>query len=1353
MNPLDELIGNSRKMVGLRQQAHALLVRQGAARRLPPILIQGETGTGKGLLARVMHRAGLRASAPFVDLNCAAIPETLLEAELFGYERGAFTDARHAKPGLFQVARGGTLFLDEIGLLPRGLQAKLLTVVEDGNVRRLGATRSEPTDVSIITATNEPLLSAVLAGRFREDLYHRLAVVTLELPPLRDRSSDIDLLADRLLGHVCAEYGVPARELAEEARQALRGYRWPGNVRELGNVLERAVLMSDSRTLNARALDLPTGGAPPPSGAPRAPEPPDSVRQRLLDAFERTGGNISRTAALLGITRNTVRARIRTYGLRPPPTGDEPARATAAAGQAGELPQSSETGEMAAAPANDRMESLSPTSVHWARRRVTFLRAHVRAALETPSSVIARVLGALVDKVHSFGGQVNEVGRHGVVAVFGHQPAEDAPRRAATAALAMLKVVERERQSGALSADMSLEVGLHVERVTVTQIGGRSVIEQEAGARATAALDVLEPIGGDEVAVTDAAHGFFLRSFDVQPRPRPGPRSHRLLGRGDDRSPRATFIGRRPELGLLHGLLDRAMQGQGQIVTLVGEPGIGKSRLLREFALRAVDVVALEGHCASYGVHVPYFPVIEILQRVGGIEETDPIETVDAKMLAALRELGDDAVAAAPYLQLLLFPRTGGELGDRSPDAIRARTFEAIRQIILAQQRRRTLVLGIEDLQWIDQTSAELLAFLAPTISASRVLLVLTCRRGYRADWLGGSNATQLAVGPLSEPESRQLVESVLGVRPGAGALLARIVDRGDGNPLFLEELAHSVRDHDDEALPTVPNTLHDVVAARIEGLAERDGHVLDAAAVIGRQVPVALLQSVSGLSDDELRLSLGRLHSGEFLQATRFDTEAEYTFKHALTHEVAYANVPDDARAPLHARVLAALMRLTPETRERRPELLARHSAAAGHEREAIDHWFRAGQLAMKRSAHGDAVVHLGEALRLFAAQPDAAERAGHEVSMQLALATSLTAARGYAAPEIGHTLTRIRTLADQLADAAQELAVRFALWRFELSRADLRAAETLASQILGLVDPRDPVGRVGAHVAAGIDKFYLGEFSDALEHLQLALVSYDRQQSTSQILRYGQDMGIAAEGFLGWALAVVGQLDEATARADHVVKLAREIGHPFSLALALFLACEIYQERHDPAAVAPLSAELLTLGRDHSYKFFTAFGLMQSGWARVATNDVAAGLVMMREGADLFLSIGQRVGLAHRARLAEGLLAASDVEAALVVVADALERRRQTQEDAFVAPLLCARGDALERRGDPATARVVFREAVETAREQGAWLFALRAACHLARLDPSSLDVLAGVTRRFPDRVHSRELREARTLLGRES
>ena len=1347
MNPLSELVGESPKIVALRRQARALLARHQGARRLPPILIQGDTGTGKGLLARLIHRAGPRASAPFVALNCAAIPETLLEAELFGYERGAFTDARRSKPGLFQAAHGGTLFLDEIGLLPRGLQAKLLSVLEQDSVRRLGATKSEPTDVSIIAATNESLPSAVFEGRFREDLYHRLAVLTLELPPLRDRRGDIDLLADRLLAQVCAEYGMLSRALADDARDALRTYGWPGNVRELGNVIERAVLMSDATTITARVLGLPGDPSGHPAGQARAPATDDANRERLLDALERTGGNITRTAALLGLSRNTVRARMRSYGLRSPGAGDEPAPA---------LDATSETSDATAQRPGDRLEQPSPAGVRWEQRRITFLRARTLAALETPSSVITRVLDSLIEKVHSFGGQVNEVRRHGVVAIFGHEPVEDAPRRAATAALAMMKVLEGERRSGALPAEVSLAIAIHVERVTLARIGGRTVIEQEATGQATAALDELDPVASGEIAVSTAVHRFLLRSFEVQPRPHARTGGQRLLGRSGapGGAQPASFIGRRPEVGLLQGLLDQAMLGRGQIVTLVGEPGIGKSRLLHEFkqTVRAQGVVTREGHCASYGVHVPYFPVIEILQTVCAIEETDPIEMVDAKVLAALRPLGDAAVASAPYLQYLLLPRTGGALSDRSPDAIKARTFEAIQRLVLAQQERRTLLLAVEDLHWIDQTSAELLAFLATTISRARVLVVLTCRPGYRAEWLTASNATQLAIGPLSDPESRQLVESVLGARPAGDALLARILDRGEGNPLFLEELARSIREHHDEASPpAVPGTLHDVVAARIDALAEAGKHVLEVAAVIGREVPVSLLQEASGRPADELRVSLGRLQSGEFLSATRFGAEAEYAFKHALTHEVAYANVPEDARPLLHARVLTALLKLMPETRERRPETLAHHAAAAGRHDDAIDYWFRAGQLAIKRSAHGDAIVHLTEALRLLAAQPDAEKRAAQEVAMQLALATSLTAARGYAAPEVGHTLARIRALADGLGDAARELAVRWSLWRFEISRADFRAAERLAGQMLDLADHQDAVARVAVHVAAGVDKFYLGEFSRALEHLQQAVASYDPEQAPAQILRFGQDMGIAAVGFLGWARAVVGALDDAAARAQDVLRLARQIRHPFSLVFGLFLACEIHQERDDPSAVRPLAEELLALAREHSYRFFAAFGLMHSGWARLASGDVPGGLVMMQEGADLFRAIGQRVGLAHRARLAEGRLAAGEVDAALAVIADALEQARETEEHAFVAVHLRLRGEALRLGGDPAGAELALREAVEMARGQGAWLFALRAACSLARLDARTLDVLEAITRHFPDTLDSSDLRAGWALLGR--
>ena len=234
MDELGELLGESRAIEMVREKLRRLLERQRAGQRLPPVLIQGDTGTGKGLVARLLHRHGVRSRGPFVDVNCAAIPETLLEAELFGFERGAFTDARRAKPGLFQAAHGGVLFLDEIALLPESLQAKLLTAIEERAVRRLGSTRSEPADVWLISATNADLRAAVRARRFREDLYHRLAVLTLDLPPLRARGHDVLLLAERFLARACAEYGLSPKRLDAEARARLLAYEWPGNIRELG---------------------------------------------------------------------------------------------------------------------------------------------------------------------------------------------------------------------------------------------------------------------------------------------------------------------------------------------------------------------------------------------------------------------------------------------------------------------------------------------------------------------------------------------------------------------------------------------------------------------------------------------------------------------------------------------------------------------------------------------------------------------------------------------------------------------------------------------------------------------------------------------------------------------------------------------------------------------------------------------------------------------------------------------------------------------------------------------------------------------------------------------------------------
>ena len=268
------------------------------------VLIGGETGTGKELLARAIHYAGPRADQPFVEINCAAIPATLLESELFGHEKGAFTGAIAAKPGLFELAHGGTLFLDEIGALPLELQPKLLRVLESRTVRRIGGNASRRMDVRVIGATHVDLGSASRRGEFREDLYFRLNVVTLTLPPLREREGDVELLAETFIQRIATAYTLPVPALTPELRAVLRAYPWPGNIRELRNAVERALVLSPRGALRAEELVPPPETARDVRGTLPFPVPLDMlVRSAARAMLELTSGNKSEAARRLGISR------------------------------------------------------------------------------------------------------------------------------------------------------------------------------------------------------------------------------------------------------------------------------------------------------------------------------------------------------------------------------------------------------------------------------------------------------------------------------------------------------------------------------------------------------------------------------------------------------------------------------------------------------------------------------------------------------------------------------------------------------------------------------------------------------------------------------------------------------------------------------------------------------------------------------------------------------------------------------------------------------------------------------------------------------------------------------------------
>jgi transcriptional regulator with PAS, ATPase and Fis domain len=315
---LENIVGESRAMTGIKA-----LIRRIARSETTTVLLLGESGTGKDMMARAVHYESNRVDRPFVNITCTALPETLLESELFGYEKGAFTDARVQKKGLFEVATGGTVFLDEIADMRPSLQSKLLRVLEEKAFKRIGGTDDVTVDVRVIAATNRDIDDAMRTGRFREDLYYRLSTVPIQIPPLRERSDDIPLLATHFLRQYNHEFHQSYRDFTPDAMRKLLSYAWPGNVRELRNVIERAALLGTGETILADDIVLGRSTLRRPAQETEhlaiLPDQgcklEDVERDLVCQALDRTRGNRTQAAELLGLTRDQIRYKIEKYQL------------------------------------------------------------------------------------------------------------------------------------------------------------------------------------------------------------------------------------------------------------------------------------------------------------------------------------------------------------------------------------------------------------------------------------------------------------------------------------------------------------------------------------------------------------------------------------------------------------------------------------------------------------------------------------------------------------------------------------------------------------------------------------------------------------------------------------------------------------------------------------------------------------------------------------------------------------------------------------------------------------------------------------------------------------------------------
>jgi transcriptional regulator with AAA-type ATPase domain/tetratricopeptide (TPR) repeat protein len=1324
MDPLAELVGESGAMEAVRDQVRRLLTPRETGRRLPSVLLNGETGTGKGLVARTIHRAGPRSGGPFVDVNCAAIPETLLEAELFGFERGAFTDARRSKPGLFQAAHRGTIFLDEVGLLPEPLQAKLLKVLEEQAVRRLGATSAEPVDAWIISATNADLLAAVQQRAFREDLYHRLAVLTLRLPPLRERGKDVLVLARQFLGRVCADYGLPSKQFAPDAEARLQAYAWPGNIRELSNVVERVALLAEGDLVTADMLELRQSAAAEPASTVALAQAPvsldEAMRDHLLATLNQTGWNISRTAVLLGISRNTLRARIEKLGLR---TGGQ-SEAPPSRPRRGERPATATP----VAPAKPRPVSAT-SPIRWEQRPVAFLRAVLGATSGVALPLeINRSLDTLIQKTEAFGGRVVEIVASGITAAFGLEPVEDSPRRAAHAAMAMHKAAFRD--AGDQAGSLTLKTAIHVERVPFARIGVSADVDGDAKRHVWSVLDgLIATAGAGAIVVSQPTVSLLARRFAVaQAGAEAAGGAYRLteyrqtpfdLGGRIGR-----FVGRANELDLLKSRLQAAGQGQGQLVSLIGEAGIGKSRLLFEFrqSLAGQPVTYLEGHCFSYGTSIPYLPILELVRAICGVVEYDSPEGVTGKIHRALDEIGIEPSRGAPFLlHLLGIKGSAEELGSLSPETIKVRTLETLHALFLSGNRPETLVLAIEDLHWIDQASEEYLGSLADRVMGARIVLAATYRPGYRPPWINKSSATQIAIQPLTPQESLSVVRVAFGNDTVTDPVAKLILAKAEGNPFFLEELGRAAREQGGASMSlTAPDTVQEVLLARIDRLPPADTSLLQAAAVIGKDFSFEILRALADLPDNAIRESLRNLQAAEFINETGAVPEAEYTFRHALTHDVAYERLTSEQRRDLHARILAGIETIHAGRLAEHTERLAHHAFHGEVWDKAVIHLRQAGNSAAARSANREAVARFEQALAALARLPSSRHVTEQAIDLRFELRNPL------------HLLAEFGRLFDHLREAqalSESINDQWRLgWVFSYLTQTLRltgaADQAIESgeRAVAIAEARGDFNlQVATEFHLGSAYEDLGDYRRAIEILGRVV---ERVQGDRLYERFGLSglPAVVARAHLMCCLAELGEFAEGAKRGAEGNRIAEEVYDPHGLVNAEFGAATIRIIKGEFAEAIPGLEHGLGLCQSANLLLMSPRVAAALGYAYARSGRIREALPLLEraveEADSLRLTNMQSTFLAW---LGETCFMAGRPEDALRLAETAHTRALEQKEQGHEAHALRLLGELMARREPPDLdkSRDCYGRALALADELG--MRPLVAQCHLAlgRLD----------------------------------
>jgi predicted ATPase/class 3 adenylate cyclase len=1031
-----------------------------------------------------------------------------------------------------------------------------------------------------------------------------------------------------------------------------------------------------------------------------------------------------------------------------------------------------------------------PVSSAGERRHLTVLFCDLVGSTEIAAQldpeewreVVARYHRVAAEAITRFGGHVAKFLGDGVLAYFGWPLAHDNDaERAARAGLAIVESLLKLNQD-ARHPKLAARVGIDSGGVVVATTSDKDTDIFGETPNVAARLQAAATPG--TVLATAATHRLISGLFVVDllgPRllkgiatpvevfqvVRPtGVRGRRQAARG-----LTPFVGRNEELQLLLSRWERTCEGDGQVALIIGEPGIGKSRIVAEFQDRIRDArhIWMESAGEQFFENSPFHSIIEMfsqwLELQGGGNAQEQCERLEGALASAGLTVSEIAPLIADLLQL--------PAGERYPAlALRAeekrrRLLTALSEWILGAARIQPLVMVSEDLHWLDPSTLELLQLLAARGASVPLMLLYTARPEFRVPWPMRTHHSQIALNRLSSRDVRKMIAGFATHSAIATEKVEAVVERTGGVPLFVEELTRAVLESSNERIASqeIPATLHDSLMARLDRLGSAK-ETIQIGAVIGSEFSYRLLRAVCPMSEKDLQASLQSATDAELIYVRGMATEASYLFKHALIRDAAYGALLKSRRRELHSRIAEVLRQQFSERATSAPELLAHHYAEAGLFEEAIPCWQRAGQLAIERSANTEAISHITKGLQLIKLLPEGPEHIQQELTLQTILGPAFIAAKGYAAPEVERTFARARALCARVDDTLQLFSALYGLWWFHFAAAKLEAARGQGEKLLEFAEQRcDRVLLVTAHRALGYTLYNQGEFSIACAQFEKAMAIY-ASQLHSEAGRYGgTDPGVGCLCFDAMALWHRGYPDRASRRINEAIRLAQQLSHPLSSSASLNFAARVGQFRRE-ALVARARAEASILSSaELGFTYWLAEATILKGWTLAEEGQAEEGLIQMQQGLDAYAATGARLWRPYYlALIAEAHGNVGRFEDGLAELDEALDLVQSTSEHEHEAELHRLRGELMLKRclaenPDSAVqteAKQWFRDAIEIAHKQQAKSLELRAVMSMGRLlqqqgrKEEARKMLGEIYSWFTEGFDTADLKDAKALLG---